>query len=128
MKLERTIPKILRAVAARYPEVPAQLSHSKDGSYKPTNYHDFYQTALDFGGALLEMGVRRGDKIGLIADNRAEWEHADMGLLAIGAVDVPRGCDATEKDLAGSMTNTAFYLRLSAANLAEAKKREGSKK
>lgn len=31
---------------------------------------------------------------------------------------------ATEKDLAGSMTNTAFYLRLSAANLAEAKKRE----
>ena len=35
---------------------------------------------------------------------------------------------ATEKDLAGSMTNTAFYLRLSAANLAEAKKREETEK
>lgn len=100
MKFECTIPKILRAVAAKYPEVPAQLSHTKDGSYTPTNYHDLYQTALDFGGALLELGVKRGDKIGLIADNRAEWEHADMGLLAVGAIDVPRGCDATEKDLA----------------------------
>ncbi len=100
MKFECTIPKILRAVAAKYPEVPAQLSHTKDGSYTSTNYHDLYQTALDFGGALLELGVKRGDKIGLIADNRAEWEHADMGLLAVGAIDVPRGCDATEKDLA----------------------------
>ncbi len=121
MKLERTIPKILRAVAARYPEVPAQLSHSKDGSYKPTNYHDFYQTALDFGGALLEMGVRRGDKIGLIADNRAEWEHADMGLLAIGAVDVPRGCDATEKDLA-LILSFAGCRRVITENTAQVKK------
>lgn len=99
MKFERTIPKLLRAVASKYPELPAQLSHTKDGSYTPTNFHDFLQTALDFGGALLELGVKRGDKIGLIADNRAEWEHADVGLLAIGAIDVPRGCDATEKDL-----------------------------
>lgn len=100
MKFERTVPKILRAVAGKYPEVPAQISHEKDGSYRPTNYHDFYQTALDFGGALMELGVQRGDHIGLIADNRAEWEHADVGLLSIGAIDVPRGCDATEKDLA----------------------------
>lgn len=99
MKFECTVPKVLRAVATKYPEVPAQISHEKDGSYRPTNYHDFYQTALDFGGALMELGVKRGDHIGLIADNRAEWEHADMGLLAIGAIDVPRGCDATEKDL-----------------------------
>ena len=54
---------------------------------------------MDFSGALLKFGVKRGDKIGLIADNRREWEQADMGLLAIGAIDTPRGCDASEKDL-----------------------------
>ncbi|MBP5158323.1 MAG: AMP-binding protein, partial [Treponema sp.] len=99
MKFECTVPKILRSIAAKYPEVTAQLSHDKDGSYKETNFHDMYQSALDFGGALLELGVKREYKIGLIADNRAEWEHADIGLLAIGAIDVPRGCDATERDL-----------------------------
>ena len=99
MKLEETVPKIIRSVAQKNPETVAQLSHSKTGSYVEINYHDFFQYALDFSGSLLELGVKRGDKIGLIADNRREWEQADVGLLSIGAVDVPRGCDATEKDL-----------------------------
>ncbi len=99
MKFEQTVPKIVRSTAQRYPETSAQLSRTKTGSYTEVNYHDFYQSALDFAGGLLELGIKRGDKIGLIADNRKEWEQADIGLLTIGAVDVPRGCDSTEKDL-----------------------------
>ncbi|MBO6176974.1 MAG: long-chain fatty acid--CoA ligase [Treponema sp.] len=99
MKQEETLPKILRKSAEKWPEVSAQLSHDKFGGYAENNYHDFFQMALDFGGALAEMGIKRGDKIGLIADNRKEWEQADMGILSLGAVDVPRGCDATENDL-----------------------------
>lgn len=99
MKFEHTIPKLVRSVAQKYPEVSAQLSHTKTGEITEVNYHDMFQSALDFGAALLDLGVKRGDRIGLIADNRKEWEQSDIGLLAIGAVDVPRGCDATEKDL-----------------------------
>ena len=99
MELEQTLPKLFRKSAEKYPEFSAQLFRTKDGTYAETNYHDCYQKALDFSGALLKFGVKRGDKIGLIADNRREWEQADMGLLAIGALDTPRGCDASEKDL-----------------------------
>lgn len=99
MELEQTLPKLFRKSAEKYPEFSAQLFRTKDGTYAETNYHDCYQKALDFSGALLKFGVKRGDKIGLIADNRREWEQADMGLLAIGAIDTPRGCDASEKDL-----------------------------
>lgn len=99
MELEQTLPKLFRKSAEKYPEFSAQLFRKKDGTYAETNYHDCYQKALDFSGALLKFGVKRGDKIGLIADNRREWEQADMGLLAIGAIDTPRGCDASEKDL-----------------------------
>lgn len=95
-----TLPKLLRKSAGKWPEVPAQLSHTKTGGYREVNYHDLFENALDFSGALLDLGVKRGDKIGLIADNREEWEQADMGLLSIGAIDTPRGCDATESDLA----------------------------
>ena len=35
------------------------------------------------------MGVRPGDKIALISNNRPEWNIADLGILQIGAVDVP---------------------------------------
>ena len=99
MELEQTLPKLFRKSAEKYPEFSAQLFRTKDGTYAETNYHDCYQKALDFSGALLKFGVKRGDKIGLIADNRREWEQADMGLLAIGAIDTPRGSDASEKDL-----------------------------
>lgn len=99
MKFERTIPKLLRSIAQKHPETSAQLSHTKKGEITEVNYHDMFQLALDFGAALLDLGVKRGDRIGLIADNRKEWEQADVGLLSIGAIDVPRGCDATEKDL-----------------------------
>lgn len=98
--MEQTLPKMLKQVAETYPEINAQYSRTKTGDFIPTNYHNLFQRALDFAGGLIQLGVQRGDRIGLISDNRAEWEQADMGLLAIGAIDCPRGCDATENDLA----------------------------
>lgn len=101
MQIEgNTLPKMLRRVAEKYPEVNAQYTRNKAGDFDPTNYHDLYQNVLDFAGGLLEHGVTRGERIGLISDDRKEWQQADMGLLALGCVDTPRGCDASETDLA----------------------------
>ncbi|MEN8138714.1 MAG: long-chain fatty acid--CoA ligase [Bacteroidota bacterium] len=38
---------------------------------------------------LLRLGVKPGDKIALISNNRHEWNMMDMGILQIGAVGVP---------------------------------------
>mgnify|MGYP002624507473 FL=1 len=97
--MEQTLPKLVQAIAEKYPEVNAQYSRTKTGDFIPTNYHDFFQKSLDFAGSLLELGLKRGDRIGLISDDRKEWQQADIGLLTIGAIDTPRGCDASEKDL-----------------------------
>lgn len=95
----QTLPRILKQSAEKWPDVKSQLTTFKDGTIEELNFHQTYQYALDFGGALLSIGVKRGDRIGLISENRKEWEQADIGLLAIGAVDTPRGCDASESDL-----------------------------
>ncbi len=39
--------------------------------------------------ALLQLGVRKGDKIGMVSENRPEWNILDLGILQIGAVNVP---------------------------------------
>ncbi|MCR5081812.1 MAG: long-chain fatty acid--CoA ligase [Treponema sp.] len=96
---EETLPKLLKKVASYWPETSAQLYKTPDGGIAERNYHELYQSALDFSGALLELGVQRGERIALISENRKEWEECDIGLLAVGAVDTPRGCDATEADL-----------------------------
>ncbi len=35
------------------------------------------------------MGIKPGDKIALISNNRPEWNMLDLGILQIGAIDVP---------------------------------------
>lgn len=97
--MEKTLVKIFRKQAQDYPETAFQL-YKQEGSFTPISYKDAYADAVDFAGGLLDLGVKRGDHIGLISDNRWEWEHADMGIMAIGAIDIPRGCDATPADLA----------------------------
>jgi long-chain acyl-CoA synthetase len=94
-----TIPKMIKKVAEENPEIYAQYKRIKNGVFEPITYRDFFQLGLDFAGALLQLGIKRGDLIGLISDNRAEWMQADLGILALGAIDVPRGCDATPIDL-----------------------------
>jgi len=97
--MENTLPKILRDVAGKYPEINAQYTRKENGSFVPNTYKEMYEAVLDFGAGLLSLGIKRGDHVGLIADDRKEWQQSSMGIMAIGAADVPRGCDATEKDL-----------------------------
>lgn len=97
--IQETLPKTLRAVAKTYPQTPAQYAKNAQGEFFPILYKDLYKIATDFARALLDIGVTRGQNIGLISDNRKEWVQADFGIMSIGAVDVPRGCDATQNDL-----------------------------
>lgn len=103
-----TIPKLVQKTATEYPEINAQLKRLKGGEFEPITYRTMFQNALDFSAALLKMGIKREEPIGLISDDRAEWQWADIGIMSIGAVDVPRGCDATLSDLEKilSMTET----------------------
>ncbi len=97
--MDQTLPKLLKRIAEEHPDVASHYSKNEKDEFVPTLYKDYFQTALDFGAGLLSIGSTRGEHIGLICDNRKEWAISDMGLLSIGAIDVPRGCDATEHDL-----------------------------
>lgn len=94
-----TVPKMIIKSAEQYPELVAQFKRLKNGEFEPILYRELIQLGYDFGAALINLGLKRGDPIGLISDNRAEWQQADIGIMGIGAVDVPRGCDATVIDL-----------------------------
>ena len=94
-----TMPQLLQQITKKYPNIAAQYSKNEQGDFNPLSYTDVFDRVLSFAGGLLSLGITRGDRVGLIADNRKEWYHASMGIMTIGAADVPRGCDATEQDL-----------------------------
>lgn len=94
-----TVAKMIKNSAEKWPEIPSQYRRLKNGEFEPITYRTMYQTGLDFGAGLLDLGLKRTEPIGLISDNCPEWQQADIGVISIGAVDVPRGCDATLIDL-----------------------------
>lgn len=55
---------------------------------------------------IYELGLNHGDKVGLLCDNRYEWNLISLGLTTIGCIDVPRGCDATEQDILYILNHT----------------------
>ncbi len=98
--MERTLPLMVRARAAASPNLVAQYSKDKNGVFQPTTFAAFYDEIRDLAAGLLELGVARGDHIGIISDNRKEWLITDLAILSLGAADVPRGCDSTDREIA----------------------------
>jgi len=47
---------------------------------------------------LMRHGIVRGDKIGLISNNRPEWNFVDLAIQQVGAINVPVYPTITEKD------------------------------
>ena len=98
--MEKTLPQLLKRVASEHPSLMAQYTRNGSGDFDGVSYRELYETSLDYAAGLLSIGHGSGDHIGIIADNRKEWLHSSMAIMSIGAADVPRGCDATTKDIA----------------------------
>jgi len=59
-----------------------------DGTWSPIAWHDYEQSVKRVVAALMNRGVRQGDRVGLIASNSAHWVYCDMAVMALGAVGV----------------------------------------
>ncbi|MDC3217629.1 long-chain fatty acid--CoA ligase [Schleiferiaceae bacterium] len=69
------------------------------GEWKSYSTKEFLEAVDQASRALLELGVKHGDKVALIShNNRCEWNIMDHALLQIGAVDVPIYPTMTEAD------------------------------
>ncbi|MDR2922383.1 MAG: long-chain fatty acid--CoA ligase [Treponema sp.] len=98
--MEKTLPLMLRTRAKNSPDINIQYYKDSSGAYKAKTYRQFYEELCFVTSALMELGVQRNDRIGLIADNRQEWMAASFAIHSAGAADVPRGGDVTVQELA----------------------------
>ncbi|UZW57392.1 AMP-binding protein [Sphingobium sp. JS3065] len=85
ISLDHTIPQIVAHAAARYGEKPFCIA--EDGTV--TSFAGFAARVASFGAELLDMGVRKGDRVAMLAPNSVEWIVAATAVMSIGAIMVP---------------------------------------
>ena len=80
----RTLSQVLSQTAARYPQRPVIVDNGKRITYEELN------ARVDrLARGLIELGVEKGDKVGLWMPNIPEWVIAYFAIARIGAVVVP---------------------------------------
>lgn len=75
-------------VSGRYPK-PELVRRCTPGGYDRYTSREFFDTIRDLALGLAAVGVRPGDRVALLCENRPEWLIADFAILTIGAVTVP---------------------------------------
>ncbi len=82
-----TVNDILAGIAKRDGETVAMWK-CPDG-WKPIMGRTMYGRVRALAAAMESWGIRRGDRIAIISENRWEWPVVDFAAMALGAVDVP---------------------------------------
>jgi long-chain acyl-CoA synthetase len=87
VKPEETIPSIFLETVERLGNNIA-MRQKKFGLWQDISWSDYRKNARTVAMALLHLGVKKGDFIGIIGDNCPEWLYIDMGTQMCGGVSV----------------------------------------
>lgn len=66
---------------------------------EPMTFRQLADDVRRLTACLVSRGISKGDRIGLMSENRCEWFIIDLAAASIGAVDVPRGADTAPEEM-----------------------------
>jgi long-chain acyl-CoA synthetase len=85
-----------RAVARRG-DTPF-LWAKREGVYRPWSWSRVAEEVALLARCLAQMGIERGDRVLIVAENRPEWCIADLAILMAGGITVPAYTTNTAED------------------------------
>ena len=83
--------------AEQYNEKPF-LWVKKNKEWISLNWNETSLKVKEFAGGLRSLGIKPGDKVVIVSENRPEWIIADLAINLIGAITVPAYTTNTEDD------------------------------
>jgi long-chain acyl-CoA synthetase len=83
-----TVPGMCLAALARHAK-PDALSLKKDGLWLRIPGEAIIRRVRAVALGLSALGVKRGDRVALLSENRPDWSVVDLAILSLGAVNVP---------------------------------------
>ncbi len=75
--------------ALRHYAKPDAVNLKSGGEWLHISGDDFIKRIRAVALGLSALGVRKGDRVALLSENRPDWSVADLAILSLGAVNVP---------------------------------------
>ncbi|MBN9582252.1 MAG: long-chain fatty acid--CoA ligase [Afipia sp.] len=82
-----TYPKMLRLNAREHGHEIA-LREKDLGLWREFTWNDYQNRVRDFALGMIELGIKRGDVVGIVGDNRPDWVAAEIATHAIGGMSL----------------------------------------
>ncbi|WP_342727966.1 long-chain fatty acid--CoA ligase [Bradyrhizobium sp. B097] len=98
-----TFPKMLRLNAGEHGGEIA-LREKNLGLWREFTWNDYQTRTHDFALGMVELGLGRGDVIGIIGDNRPDWVAAEIAAHAIGAMSLGLYRDVLDEEASYLLT------------------------
>lgn len=74
------------------------LWEKTNAGYQGSTYLQVKELVEQFASGLLSLGVTRGDRIALLSEGRNAWVVSEIGMLSIGAINIPLSVKLNEPD------------------------------
>ncbi|MGD2036496.1 MAG: AMP-binding protein [Desulfobacterales bacterium] len=86
LKDSRTLPALLVRNAERFGDGRIALREKEFGIWQSVTWRQYQEHVRDFSLGLISLGLRPGETLGIIGDNRPEWVYAELAAQAAGAI------------------------------------------
>ena len=84
----RNLAELFLRRAEETPDETAYI-YKSDGEWKEMSWKDFVERAKVVASALIELGLKREDRVAIYSYNRLEWIMCDLGIFMAGGISVP---------------------------------------
>ncbi|HEU4711536.1 MAG TPA: long-chain fatty acid--CoA ligase [Pyrinomonadaceae bacterium] len=83
-----SVPELCLGAVLRYQKADA-LNYRADGKWHSISAENFVERVKNVALGLAAAGIRPGDRVALLSENRPEWSIVDLAILSLGAINVP---------------------------------------
>jgi long-chain acyl-CoA synthetase len=84
----KTLIELFETSVQKFPNNP-QLWEKLTDKYIPSTYKEIQQSVYQFGAGLMSLGLKKGDRSGLLSEGRNYWLISELSVLYCGAINVP---------------------------------------
>jgi long-chain acyl-CoA synthetase len=83
-----TMADLIPGAAAEHAQSTA-VRYKRDGAWQEVTYTELADIVQELALGLIDLGIKPGERVSILANTRPEWSYIDMAATSVGAVVVP---------------------------------------